>query len=124
LNRIFDFMARPKTNPKMHRKNVALTLDPRTLSAAMGECRAQGYSLSATVDALLADWLMARQPGRARGPKRTTLGLATLLASIDDRWREDMGYTGRPVRREAYWLNMAKRLCEATQPTNQQNEKR
>ena len=99
----------------MHRKNVTLTLDPRTLEAAMKECNAQGYSLSVTVDALLTDWMVACKTGKSSGPKWKTLGLATMLASIDDRWRREMGYTGRPVRKSEYWLNMAKRLSEANE---------
>jgi len=81
----------------------------------MKECNAQGYSLSVTVDALLTDWMVACKTGKSSGPKWKTLGLATMLASIDDRWRREMGYTGRPVRKSEYWLNMAKRLSEANE---------
>ena len=106
-------MARPKINPKMHRKNVALTLDPKTLESAMKECNAQGYSLSATVDALLIDWIVACKTGKSSGPNWKTLKLATTLARIDEQWRCNMGYTGRPVRKPEYWMNMAKQLTEA-----------
>lgn len=119
-------MPRPRINPKMHRKNVALTLDPQTLEDAMKQCTTQGYSLSATVDALLTDWLVACKTGKSSGPKWKTIGLATMLASIDDQWRRDMGYTGRPVRKSAYWINMAKRLSNngtlATQPAKEDSD--
>lgn len=53
-------MSRPKTDPKTHRKNVALTLDPHILSSAKAICKLNGWSLSRTVDMLLKDWMHNR----------------------------------------------------------------
>jgi len=112
-------MARPKINPEKHRRNVSLTLDPKTLDEATAECAAQGYSLSVTVDALLVDWLCAMRTNVLARPKKwTVLALATALAGIDDEWRRGMSYTGRPVRRMPYWLNMATRIINAGRETS------
>ena len=46
-------MARPKTNPEKHRKNIALTLDPDLLLQAQVIAANNGQSLSRLVEDLL-----------------------------------------------------------------------
>lgn len=53
-------MSRPKTDPKTHRKNVALTIDPHVLSSAKAVCKLNGWVLSRTVEMLLKDWMQNR----------------------------------------------------------------
>ena len=53
-------MSRPKTDPKHHRKNVALTIDPHVLRSAKAICKLNGWALSRTVEMLLNDWMQNR----------------------------------------------------------------
>ena len=55
-------MARPKTNPEKHRKNVAITLDPDVLLPARALAASKGRSLSQLLDGLLRQWLSDQQP--------------------------------------------------------------
>lgn len=51
-------MARPKTNPAKHRKNVAVTLDPDLLGEARALAAYRGRSLSQVLDDLLREWIV------------------------------------------------------------------
>ena len=58
-------MARPRTNPEKHRKNVAITLDPDLLLKARSLAAAKGYSLSQLLEHLLQKWLQEQSPAVA-----------------------------------------------------------
>lgn len=55
-------MARPRTNPEKHRKNVAITLDPDLLLQTRALAATQGRSLSQLLDDLLRTWLNQQAP--------------------------------------------------------------
>lgn len=55
-------MARPRTNPEKHRKNVAITLDPDLLLQTRALAATQGRSLSQLLDDLLRTWLNQQEP--------------------------------------------------------------
>lgn len=57
-----NFVARPRTNPDKHRKNVAITLDPDLLLQTRALAAAQGRSLSQLLDDLLRAWLSQQEP--------------------------------------------------------------
>jgi len=40
----------------------------------------------------------------------TVTALADYLEQVHRDWQQANGYTGRPVHRRAYWLNMAARI--------------
>jgi hypothetical protein len=55
-------MARPRTNPAKHRKNVAVTLDPELLLQARALAAHRGRSLSQLLDELLRAWIERESP--------------------------------------------------------------
>lgn len=55
-------MARPRTNPEKHRKNVAITLDPDLLLQTRALAAAKGRSLSQLLEDLLRTWLNEQEP--------------------------------------------------------------
>lgn len=55
-------MARPRTNPDKHRKNVAITLDPDLLLQTRALAAAKGRSLSQLLEDLLRTWLDEQEP--------------------------------------------------------------
>ena len=55
-------VARPKTNPDKHRKNVAITLDPVLLTNSRALAASQGKSLSQILDHLLLRWIDEQKP--------------------------------------------------------------
>jgi len=55
-------VARPRTNPEKHRKNVAITLDPDLLLQTRALAAAKGRSLSQLLDDLLRAWLSQQEP--------------------------------------------------------------
>jgi hypothetical protein len=50
-------MPRPRTNPELHRQNVALTLPPTLINEARSLAAIRGQSLSQQVERLLQDWV-------------------------------------------------------------------
>jgi hypothetical protein len=50
-------MSRPRTNPDLHRQNVALTLPPDILMRSRAVAAQKGQSLSQLVEQLLVQWL-------------------------------------------------------------------
>jgi len=55
-------VARPRTNPEKHRKNVAITLDPDLLLQTRALAAAKGRSLSQLLEDLLRTWLNEQEP--------------------------------------------------------------
>ena len=60
-----NHVARPRTNPEKHRRNVAITLDPDLLLKGRALAAAQGRSLSQLLDELLRSWLDKQDPSDA-----------------------------------------------------------
>lgn len=50
-------MSRPRTNPDLHRQNVALTLPPEILMRSRAVAAQKGQALSQLVEHLLIQWL-------------------------------------------------------------------
>ncbi len=61
-------MARPRKPFGTHRVNVALTLDPVTVTLAKRESGSQGISLSCVVDSLLVSWLAKAEKRKLKRP--------------------------------------------------------
>ena len=55
-------VARPRTNPDKHRKNVAITLDPDLLLQTRALAASRGRSLSQLLEELLRSWLAREGP--------------------------------------------------------------
>ena len=50
-------MARPRTNPATHRKNIALTLPPELIEWARAASESSGQSISEMAEKSLTDYL-------------------------------------------------------------------